>query len=335
MEEKYSEIIKDLAPTKSIKIYEKFMQFLQSQNTENITEKALLVYFGEMNKKGGSPASLWSKYSMLKTMLNIKMNVDLAKFHTLKALLKNYNKGYKPKKATTFTKEQFDTFIKEATDSTHLLHKVILIMGISGGLRRVEVYNLRVHDVIDEQTRIRVKSKDRKNYTDSEFFVYDSNEISYAGIIQSYMKMRPKTPRSNFLLAYNKGKISNLPVGINNVGGVPALVANYLGLSDPEKYTGHSLRRTSMTLLANSGANIVLQIKKHGSFKSNSVPEQYVDHTDVIKEEAAQRILNLPGTSSSHTILLNKKDPDVIGIEQAMASKMVFNNCTVHNFHAK
>lgn len=61
---------------------------------------------------------------MLKTMLNLKNNVDISKFHELTTLLKRKNFGYKPKMSKVLTIEQTDKFLKEASDDTFLVTKV-------------------------------------------------------------------------------------------------------------------------------------------------------------------------------------------------------------------
>jgi hypothetical protein len=49
------------------------------------------------------------------------------------------------------------------------------------------------------------------------------------------------------------------PMGINKIGGTPS----YLKLQEPQLYSGHCFRRTSATLLADSGANLTT-LKRHG-----------------------------------------------------------------------
>jgi integrase len=76
-----------------------------------------------------------------------------------------------------------------------------------------------------------------------------------------------------------------------------------LKLPERGSFTGHSLRRTSATLLADSGANI-LTLKRHGSWKSNSVAESYVSASKTSKLKIAKQISeNAPGCSSTGTAL--------------------------------
>lgn len=70
-------------------------------------------------------------------------------------------------------------------------------------------------------------------------------------------------------------------------------------LDDADRYTGHSFRRTSATLLADSGANITT-IKRHGGWRSDAVAERYIEDSVGNKRKIGNMI-----TSS---ITLNSKE---------------------------
>ena len=90
------------------------------------------------------------------------------------------------------------------------------------------------------------------------------------------MKARPEScPTDRFFLQYFKGKCTRQPIGINKFGAMPKDIALYLMLPNAEKFTGHSFRRTSATLLVDAGADITA-LKRHGGWKSNSVAEGYI-----------------------------------------------------------
>lgn len=91
------------------------------------------------------------------------------------------------------------------------------------------------------------------------------------------------------------------PIGRNKFLSTPKLIADFLGLPDPEKYTGHSFRRTSATLLANSGADIIT-LKQHGGWRSTNVVEGYVENSISRKRKIGSLITNQL-TSSSSTII--------------------------------
>ncbi|KAK5640666.1 hypothetical protein RI129_011477 [Pyrocoelia pectoralis] len=73
----------NLLPEKSRKIYEKFYnQFMEWRTKNNIasySENVLIVYFEELSNKIKSP-SLWTRYSILKSTLNIKNQINIAHY---------------------------------------------------------------------------------------------------------------------------------------------------------------------------------------------------------------------------------------------------------------
>ena len=70
---------------------------------------------------------------------------------------------------------------------------------------------------------------------------------------------------------------------------MPKIIAQFLKLPNAEKYTGHVCRRTSATLLAESGADIAA-IQRHGRWKSAQVAQGYVDDSEALKSSTAQQI---------------------------------------------
>ncbi|KAJ8914670.1 hypothetical protein NQ315_017367 [Exocentrus adspersus] len=84
------------------------------------TKMFYLCFFAEKSKTLSS-STLWAHYSMLKTMLNVKRNIDVSKFYKLSAFLKRKSEGYKPKKAKVLTLDQIDKFLLEAPDKDFLM----------------------------------------------------------------------------------------------------------------------------------------------------------------------------------------------------------------------
>lgn len=116
-----------LIPEKSKCIYNKtyavFNEWRLRKNTNSFSENVLLAYFAELSAQY-KPSSLWSFYSMLKTMLRINHDVDLEKYGKLRAFLKRKSEGFVSKKSSTLTPEQIREFIDKAPDEVFLLHKV-------------------------------------------------------------------------------------------------------------------------------------------------------------------------------------------------------------------
>jgi integrase len=69
--------------------------------------------------------------------------------------------------------------------------------------------------------------------------------------------------------------------------------------------TGHSFRRSSATLLADSGADVTV-VKRHGGWRSNSVVEGYIEDSLNNKIEISRKIIN-----QSSTIIQSKSASDL------------------------
>ena len=108
--------------------YDAFLKWKQS-NKAIVSENCLLVYFQGLIAKY-KPTTVWSQYSMLKSILKIKENIDISKFYTLNATIKQYSVGYESKKSLVFTENDLKKFLYEAPDETYLANKVRIIYNI-------------------------------------------------------------------------------------------------------------------------------------------------------------------------------------------------------------
>ncbi|KAJ8909444.1 hypothetical protein NQ315_017546 [Exocentrus adspersus] len=136
LEDAVKEVMDGILPKKSRKIYEAqydtFVKWCCQRKLENVNKDVLLVFFAEKSKTLSS-STLWAHYSMLKTMLNVKRNID----------------GISPKKAKVLTLDQIRLikFLLEAPDKDFLMIKVALIFGVAGACRGKELHQLTISDV--------------------------------------------------------------------------------------------------------------------------------------------------------------------------------------------
>ena len=72
----------------------------------------------------------------------------------------------------------------------------------------------------------------------------------------------------------------NSRMGINTLYSVGKDIAEFLGLDEPDKYTGHTFRRTSATELSNAGAT-VMDLKEKFHWNGDKMPLEYVSNSDV------------------------------------------------------
>jgi hypothetical protein len=121
------EAVSNLIPQKSRVAYEttysRFEESRSKQKVNCINEKAMLAYFLEKSKIV-KPSTLWSVYSMLRTMISINKNLDLSKYTNLIAFLKRQSEGYRAKKSKSFSKQNIEKFLTTANDEDYLMEKV-------------------------------------------------------------------------------------------------------------------------------------------------------------------------------------------------------------------
>ncbi|KAG4072391.1 hypothetical protein HA402_004323 [Bradysia odoriphaga] len=78
------------------------------------------------------PSSMWAQYSMFKSTLKIYDRVDIEKYASLTAILKQNSHGYEPIQAKTFTDSEARQFLDNEPDDMWLDVKVALVFGICG-----------------------------------------------------------------------------------------------------------------------------------------------------------------------------------------------------------
>lgn len=121
--------MEELLPSKSRKIYEtcykQFMEWREKNNVNTFSENILLAYFSTLSETFKS-STLWKTYSMLRSMLIIKHNINIASYIKLRSLLKtkSYNYEATRSKALSLSAQDINTFINQAPDEIHLATKV-------------------------------------------------------------------------------------------------------------------------------------------------------------------------------------------------------------------
>ncbi|CAH1375312.1 uncharacterized protein [Tenebrio molitor] len=349
-------VIENLLPRKSVSLYEKeyniFCAWRKSRNIKGVSEEVLLSYFAEKVKKYKA-STLWSCYSKLKSTLLIKEQVDISKFLSLKTFLKREYSTYTPIKSNVLEREHFNKFLEDAPDKIYLLIKVALVMGIGGGCRMDELHKMKIDDIEDRDNILIIQVPETKTNKKRMFTIVDNTKIgvSKLALYKKYSDLRPaNTPTKSFFLGYRNEKCTKQVVGINTFYKMPRMIAEFLKLPLPESYTGHCFRRSSATLLANTGAN-TLMMKRHGGWKSNSVVEGYIDESVENKKEICNRILmgtsstkncqgfsnELPGCSGANLIKSEDvvnfiKSKDVANENTVKCGGKVFKKCTF-NFY--
>lgn len=211
-----------------------------------------------------------------------------------------------------------------------------MILGVSGACRREELYNMKMSDIEEREEMFIVNVPTTKTNIQRTFTVInrENEAVHYLEILRKYISLRPSNTTSDHLfLNYRNGKCNRQVVGKGTIGGWPSKIAKYLKLQAPKGFTGHSFRRTSATLLANKGVD-VLGLKRHGGWRSSTVAESYVEDSLQNKIEFAHKILHndvgehlqQPGTSTSESLFINNHTRN--SNASGGITTVNYNNCT-------
>ncbi|KAJ8909631.1 hypothetical protein NQ315_007339, partial [Exocentrus adspersus] len=189
----------------------------------------------------------------------------------------------------------------KAPEETYLLLKVILIFGIYGTCRRSELLK----------------------YEDTERTSIISN-LDHIKLYRQYYSLRPHYTNSRRFFI----------IGINKIRKAPKEIATYLRLPKAESYTGHCFRRSSAALLADSGADFV-SLKRHGGWRSTTVPEGYIEESIEKKIKISNNILSATPNTSSAIVTSCTQENIILNNASVLpsTSQYCFNNCTITTFN--
>jgi integrase len=164
----------------------------------------------------------------------------------------------------------------------------VLVIGISGACRCDEMVKMRTDDFEVLGSLVLVKIPDSKTKKPRSFTIVGDK---FMNVYRKYISLRPENMKeSRFFLKYVNGKCCRAVMGLHKIGGVPKEVALFLKLPNCSEYTGHSLRRTSATLLVDGGADIT-SLKRHGGWTSSTIAEGYIEESLAHKQDVAMKIL--------------------------------------------
>ncbi|KAJ8978553.1 hypothetical protein NQ317_006114 [Molorchus minor] len=212
-----------------------------------------------------------------------------------------------------------DRFLSSADDKEFLMIKVGLILGIAGACRTDELVNLTVDGIEGVGSSLIVKIPNTKKRFHESLWL-----PMWEICLNCFENTCPFVlPTSSITAFFCTTKQEN-PVGKNTMGKIPSVVASYLKLPDVACYTGHCLRRSSATLLADAGVDITT-IKRHAGWKSTTVAEGYVENSIENKTKIANQVL-VGTTTSVITKTVNVSESNI-------SSNINFENCTNVTFN--
>lgn len=330
MKRSASDILESVNPIKSgdryTKTWNEFKEYV-NKTTERPVEEDFIQYFDYLKQvKGCAASSIWCYYSQLNHKYQVLFGEKLQKFPRITHLLKSYESGYVRKTSKFFTKEEIYSFLENAPNTGEFIYmKAAVVTGYAGGLRCADLVNIDCeHFEFNETTEMWVSynvSKQRGEQIVNKFNVplelckyletYD-NELDKcsAGKGRMFKTFRMRKDGSWYF--------TKQPMGVHFLRKISCKVAAFLKLPNPERYTGHCLRRSAANTLAESGMSTVA-LKKHFNWKSEGTALKYVENTNASKLSVSEKI----GTSSKPC------SSTEIQASQATTSKVLnINNCS-------
>jgi integrase len=311
-----------LVPGKSKMIYEhyytKYVSWCQEKKLEPSLEDSACLYLQEMssNKKA---TTLWTWYSAIKNQLLVKAGVDATSWKRTVAFLKRIGEGEKKKKAKVFTRAQVNAFLLSDETAFSVRDKLVFLIGVFGALRSEELAAMMFSDIdkIDEESlRITVRtSKTDKAGNGFQFFAVSTKTINIVSLLEAYKsKVVNPEPETRLFRREMKDGFGQAVLGKNFFYEFPKKIATFLNLSEADLYTGHSIRRTAATWLADEGFT-TLQMQRFGRWKSQTVAQGYVEESSVSKRDFANAICQ-----ENHSVKIQKT-------ESSANAKLYFSNC--------
>ncbi|CAK1603812.1 unnamed protein product [Parnassius mnemosyne] len=139
-------ILPEKSKSRYISTYDEFIAWREEKKANSFSENVMLAYFSELSAKL-KPSTLWSRFSIIKSMLKIRNNVDISQYPKLNAFLKRLSDGFTTKKSKILTSNEVERFLNEAPDVRYLTTKVALIFGVVGVCPREELANITLKDI--------------------------------------------------------------------------------------------------------------------------------------------------------------------------------------------
>lgn len=202
--------------------------------------------------------------------------------------------------------------------------QVLIAIGISGACRRDELWKLTLDNLQDLGSALLVTLPSTKTKIVRKFTVTGN----FYDIYKKYAMLRPSNVESRRLFVnYQNGKCTKQLIGINKIGATAKLIATFLKLPNPELYTGHCFRRSSATILVNSGSDL-LTLKRHGGWRSSSVAEGYIDDSMASKINISNQILQAVNPVETPPPLMRNKSMEMDDFGHASPHSSTSTNIT-------
>ena len=252
-------------------------QFLAYLGSDPFTIDALKLFI-RTDCESYAATTMWTRRShLLKFLLtNFWVGVAPTELSATNAMLSANSKKHSKKKASVFTIEEVLSYLREApSEGQSLRNKLALLFGVFSLGRMQEVSKLTWADIQNDLKReaylfTLTRSKTAVDGARQTFFLpYMFYDIDTRPLIEAYRTL--SVPVGIIWVRVNSKK----QLGKGTLAETPKYVAEFLKLTDPKQYTGHGLRATGATAMADHGCT-ELELMLAGNWKSLTVARSYV-----------------------------------------------------------
>lgn len=305
----------------------------EKKKVSKITENVLLAYFNEIMQRYKA-STLWTILSAIKAISKTKSNVDFGELESVQAVLKQKQSTEKKKKSAVFSRDQIHKFLREAEGPENLVPKLAFLFGVTGALRKSELSQIRFCDVTIHSDHLMVhvfSSKTDRAGNGRNFFLLQDIDNPWKCPLKLY---------SGYLIALGENPSPNERIwrqyrtaskgftrqvhGKNYFSTLPRKIAEFLKLDNPKSYTGHAFRRSGATAAVDNGIDM-LNLKRLGGWKSDSVAEGYIGESEVSKKRIATAIQNL----DQEPVKKKKKIQEEKSLQAGNLTFKTLNNCSI------
>jgi integrase len=300
--------------------YDRAVKDYECHRKEAPHSEVVLLSFLTLQSSTKAASTLWTIFSLVKKYLLLECEFDVGQSPRVVEFLKTLSRFHKKKKSLALSREDIFKFLRESSsEGNGLVDKLILLAGYYGGLRGCELVALTWDDITFAQEGVLLKiaksKTDRAGVGAVKLLPKLDEDLICPVYYFTLYKSLVVNADGRLFCQFRNGKATRMVYGKTKVSAVPKIVATFIGLQNPEAYTGHALRVSSATALADEGATS-LTLKRHGRWKSDSVAEGYLRESKAVRIETAS--------------LLAGKNEEILAAQRNGSNQEVFN-CTFSN----
>ena len=275
-----------------LRYQEKWKEHVRDNNIENEVDDVALRNFFKTLRGHYAPSTLWVIYSCVNHYFIEVHGKNLKNFPRLSKYLKGATEKYVAKKSKVFSPEQMDAILAfcSASDNHehHLLGVGVAIM-YYGLLRISDLLKVNVENVsILQDKKIQVAfehTRKRRN----EGFTFHIAPAYYDLFIKYESSLAPGAT-DRYIKNYNKqAHYRKQPCGKHKAEGFVKRCCAILDVPTKD-YTSHAFRRSAATNLADSGVSLI-NLKRHGQWKSDKVVEGYIANSKPLRKERMEGLM--------------------------------------------